>query len=256
MHRKRDARRTRDRCQKLKAREELAARESKAREELATREELAKSEARQARERHEAWKKRDESRASDQACQLAKILPENLPRPETVDWSPTFKAGDVNNTRVTDERAAHVLLLFAAIDTPMPHLLGVALCTSILRSAPHAPYLRGAAPRVFGKTTPKANTEEEKDSEQVKDPKPHYPPNTYGAHHISRSWRYRYTASDSWKATWRLGKIKEVIYSFRCVHTMAIIPRENRSPWYCASLQRLQRSSSSLPPQCGMPASW
>jgi hypothetical protein len=101
---------------------------------------------------------------------------------------------------------------------------------------------------VFGKTTPKANTEEEKDSEQVRDPKPHYPPNTYGAHHISRSWRYRHTASDSWKATWRLGKIKEVIYSFRCVHTMAIIPRENRSPWYYASLQRLQRL------QCRKPA--
>ena len=120
MHRKRDARRARDRCQKLKAREELAARESKAREELATREELAKSEARQAREQHETWKKRDESRVSDQACQLAEILPKDLPRPETVDWSPTFKVRDINRARVTDERATHVLPLFAAIDTPTP----------------------------------------------------------------------------------------------------------------------------------------
>ncbi|KOO53306.1 hypothetical protein Ctob_016588, partial [Chrysochromulina tobinii] len=158
--------RARDRCQKLKAREELAARESKAREELATREELAKSEARRAREQHETWKKRDESRASDQACQLAETLLKDLPRPETVDWSPTFKVGDTNRARVTDERATHVLLLFAAVDTPMPPPLGIALCASILRSTPHAPYLRGAAPRVFGKATPKAKTKEEKDSEQ------------------------------------------------------------------------------------------
>ena len=40
---------------------------------------------------------------------------------------------------------------------------------------PHAPYLRGAAPRVFGKATPKAQTKEGKDSEQVKEPKPHFP---------------------------------------------------------------------------------
>ena len=176
MHRKRDARRARDRCQKLKAREELAARESKAREELATREELAKSEARRAREQHETWKKRDESRASDQACQLAETLLKDLPRPETVDWSPTFKVGDTNRARVTDERATHVLLLLAAVDTPMPPPLGIALCASILRSTPHAPYLRGAAPRVFGKATPKAKTKEEKDSEQVREPKPHFPP--------------------------------------------------------------------------------
>jgi hypothetical protein len=247
MHRKRDARRARDRCQKLKAREELAARESKAREELATREELAKSEARQAREQHETWKKRDESRASDQACQLAEILPKDLPRPETVDWSPTFKVGDINRARVTDERATHVLLLFAAIDTSMPPLLGIALCASILRSTPHAPYLRGAAPRVFGKATPKAKTKEEKDSEQVKEPKPHFPPNSCSSHHISRSWRYRYTASDPWKAAC-LGKIKDAIESYRCAHTMAIVPRENRSPWYYASLQRLQRL------QCRKPA--
>jgi len=100
---------------------------------------------------------------------------------------------------------------------------------------------------VFGKATPKAKTKEEKDSEQVREPKPHFPPNACSAHHISRSWRYRYTAGDPRKAAC-LGKIKDVIDSYRCAHTMTIIPRENRSPWHYASLQRLQRL------QCRKPA--
>ena len=184
MHRKRDARRARDRCQKLKAREELAARESKTREELATCEELAKSEARQAREQREAWKKRDEMREFNKEF----TLPETWPRLEVGEWKPILGAKEVSKMQTNDERATHVRLLFAAIGTPAPPLLGEPLLHAFfLRSSPHAPYLRGTAPRVLTKAPMKAKANEEKGAEPAGSPKPYFPPNSVSARHIRRS---------------------------------------------------------------------
>ena len=61
-----------------------------------------------------------------------------------------------NNTQASNERASHVQLLFANIDggAPVPPPLHVALCTFLPRQST-APYMRGAAPRVFGKAPPK-----------------------------------------------------------------------------------------------------
>jgi len=110
-------------------------------------------EARQAREQHEAWKRRDEMREFNKEF----ALPETWPRPEACEWKPIFATREVSKMQANEDRATHVRLLFTAISTPTPSLLGIALYASVLRSSPHAParIARSAAPGWYDLAPPR-----------------------------------------------------------------------------------------------------
>ena len=232
VRRARDARKAR----KFEARELLCAQAREARRALA----VQQLGARQALEQREAWGRRDELRKLNQACPL----PKNLPRPETVEWKPTFETRGTNDARASEERASHVRLLFANIDggapvlpplhvapctfdggTPAPPPLHVALCALLPRQPP-APYMRGVAPRVFGKALPKDMGELGPACLR----KPYFPPNSMSIHHIMRSSvGCDDDDDDSPRARRRRAKAA-LWWSCRRSHTLVVLPPFSRSP--------------------------